>query len=923
MSMMNPVEQVQRLGQSIWYDNIRRGLIVSGELQRLVDIGVSGLTSNPTIFEKAITGSTDYDDALLELATTGKDPQEVFESLGMEDIRATADLLRPIYDGTEGADGYASFEVSPHLAHDTDGTIAEAKRLFAALDRPNVMVKVPATPEGIPAIRHLIGDGININVTLIFSLDAYDQVSDAYIQGLEDLTKSGGDAGKVASVASFFVSRVDTAVDAQLEEGIRDGREGLDELLGKAAVANAKLAYHAFQAKFGDARFATLKERGARVQRPLWASTGTKNAAYSDVLYVETLIGQDTVNTMPEATLTAFLEHGAAEETVTRDVPEARQTVESMEGAGIGMDVVTAKLLADGLKAFADSYDKLLENIGDKMAKLRERQHVHSGVSPSEGAGQALGVYLQDVEATLSDLEGRDLVGRIWRGDHTVWKSEPTEITNRLGWLTVADTMEEQIPALKALAADIRGAGIQNIVLLGMGGSSLGPEVVRQTLGSAEGYPRLMVLDSTVPSWVSAVTEAIDPALSLFLVSSKSGSTLEPNALYAHFRSLVEAAVGQEGAGQHFLAITDPDTSLEGLAREQGFRRVFSNPPDIGGRYSVLSYFGLVPAALIGTDVGVLLERAGRMRAGCASGIPAHDNPGAWLGAVMGNLARRGRDKLTVVASPSISSFGLWVEQLIAESTGKEGRGIVPVAGEPLMAPEAYGDDRLFVYMRLEGDDNSATDAAVEAIASSGQPLARLDLADKYDLGAEFYRWEFATAVAGAVLDIHPFDQPNVQGAKDMTDAVLGQYRSSGRLPDPAARGSLDDLLKEARLGDYLAIMPYLRQTPELDRAFDTLRRKVSEQYHIATTLGYGPRFLHSTGQLHKGGPASGLFLQLTAEHGRDVSIPGYPYTFAILSDAQALGDLEALKASGSRTAVVRLDSDDEQSVSQLAAELG
>ena len=923
MSMMNPVQQVQRLGQSIWYDNIRRGLIVSGELQRLVDIGVSGLTSNPTIFEKAIAGSTDYDDALLELAATGKGPQEVFESLGMEDIRATADLLRPIYERTECADGYASFEVNPHLAHDTEGTIAEAKRLFVALDRPNVMVKVPATTEGIPAIRHLIGDGININVTLIFSLDAYDGVSEAYIQGLEDLAKSGGEVGKVASVASFFVSRVDTAVDALLEEGIREGREGLEELLGQAAVANAKLAYHAFQARFGDARFAALKEKGARVQRPLWASTGTKNPAYSDVLYVETLIGRDTVNTMPEATLTALLEHGGVEETVTRDVPEARRTIESLESAGISKEAVTARLLNDGLKAFADSYDKLLENIGDKMAKLRERQHVHTGVSPSESAGLALGPYLRDVEATLSDLEQRDVVGRIWRRDHTVWKPEPTEIANRLGWLTVGDTMEEQVPSLEALAAEVREAGMRHVVLLGMGGSSLGPEVMRRTFGSFGGYPQLMVLDSTVPSWINAVTEAIDPDHSLFLVSSKSGSTLEPNAFYAHFRSLVEAAVGQERVGRHFLAITDPDTSLGKLAREQGFRRVFSNPSDIGGRYSVLSYFGLVPAALIGMDLGALLERADRMRVGCAAGIPAHDNPGAWLGAVMGTLASGGRDKLTLVTSPSIGSFGLWVEQLIAESTGKEGRGIVPVAGEPLMAPDAYGDDRLFVYMRLEGADNSATDAAVEGIASSGQPLVRLDLADRYDLGAEFYRWEFATALAGAILDIHPFDQPNVQGAKDMTDVVLGQYRSSGRLPEPVAGGSLEGLLKEARPGDYLAIMPYLRQTPELDRAFDTLRRRVGERYRIATTLGYGPRFLQSTGQLHKGGPASGLFLQLTAEHKRDLPIPGHPYTFATLADAQALGDLEALKASGRRTAAVRLDSDDEGSVLRLAAKLG
>ena len=411
--MTNPVQEVQRLGQSIWYDNIRRGLIKSGELQRLIDLGVSGVTSNPTIFERAIAGSTDYDEALLKLAVDGKDPQAVFETLAVEDIRATADLLRPIYDRTKGGDGYASLEVSPHLAHDTEGTTAEARRLFAALDRPNVMVKVPATPEGIPVVRVLIGEGINVNVTLIFSLDMYAEVIDAYIGGLEDLAQAGGDLSKVASVASFFVSRVDTTVDAQLEEAIRDGHAELSDLLGKAAIANARLAYQAFENTFGDNRFASLRDRGARVQRPLWASTGTKSPARSDVLYVESLIGPDTVNTVPEATLTAFLDHGRATETITQDGQGAQLTIKSLEDAGVSMNQVTGKLLADGVKAFADSYDKLLANIQDKTAVLRAREIQHVGVSPPAGSGRALGCYLQDVEAGLADLQQREMMERI------------------------------------------------------------------------------------------------------------------------------------------------------------------------------------------------------------------------------------------------------------------------------------------------------------------------------------------------------------------------------------------------------------------------------------------------------------------------------------------------------------------------------
>ena len=913
--MTNPIQQLNQLGQSVWYDNIRRAFIKSGELARLIQLGVSGLTSNPTIFEKAIAGSTDYDDALAELAKAGKSLNEIYESLVIEDIRSVADLLRPTYGRTAGADGYASLEVSPHLAHDTEGTVAEARRLFAALDRPNVMVKVPGTPEGIPAVRRLIGEGININTTLIFSLDAYRGVREAYVSGLEDLAAGSGDVAKVAAVASFFVSRVDTAVDALLEERIGDGNEELKDLLGKAAVANARVAYKDFKDTFGSARFSRLREKGARVQRPLWASTSVKNPAYSDVMYVESLIGQDTVNTMPEVTLTAFLEHGQAVEALEQDIEGADQILASLEEAGIGMEEVTAGLLADGVKAFADSFDQLLANIGEKRTELLAQRHGHPGVS--------IGEHLKGVEAAVEGLDQRDVVGRIWHKDHALWSPDPQETTDRLGWLTVTDIMRQQLPALEALAEDVRGAGLQHVVLSGMGGSSLGPEVLRHTFGSAAGYPELIVLDSTVPARVQAVTDTIDPARTLFLVSSKSGTTIESLSLYKHFRGLVAQAVGKEKAGQSFVAITDPGTPLERLARENGFRHVFLNPSDIGGRYSVLSLFGLVPAALLGINLAELLDSADRMREACASNVSARDNPGAWQGAIMASLAARGRDKLTLAASPSIEGFALWAEQLIAESTGKDGKGIVPVAGEPLLAPEHYGDDRLFVYLRLHGDDNGDTDAAIDGIESSGQPVVRLDLKDRYDLGAEFYRWEFATAVAGELLGVHPFDQPNVRQAKDLTAQVLQEYRTSGRIPTEVTAGSLEELLSKARPGDYLAIMAYVLQTPETDRALESLRRMITERHGIATTLGYGPRFLHSTGQLHKGGPDTGLFLQITADHEKDTPIPGEPYSFGVLADAQASGDLQALRTAGRRVVRVNLGRDGPSAIKGLVAHLG
>lgn len=527
-----------------------------------------------------------------------------------------------------------------------------------------------------------------------------------------------------------------------------------------------------------------------------------------------------------------------------------------------------------------------------------------------------------DISSALADLEDRQVISRIWSGDHTVWKPDPTEITDRLEWLTITNTMRGQVPAMEAFADEVRNAGFRHLVLLGMGGSSLGPEVLRQTFGIASGYPELVVLDSTVPGWVKSVAEAIDPANTLFLVSSKSGSTTEPNMFYANFRNLVEQAVGKDRAGQHFIAVTDPGSSLAKIGEEQGFRRVFLNPTDLGGRYSVLSYFGLVPAAIMGLDLLKLLDRADNMRDHSASNVPIRENPGAWLGAVMAVLAQKGQDKLTLVTSPSISSFGLWVEQLIAESTGKEGQGIVPVAGEPMAAPAHYGNDRLFVYLRLDGEDNNELDTAMTAIESSGQPVVRLGLRDVFDIGAEFFRWEMATAVAGSILGINPFDQPNVQAAKGMTENVLEQYESAGELPAMEDPGSIKDLLNMVGPGDYLAIMAYVPQTPELDLALDRLRHKITERHGIATTMGYGPRFLHSTGQLHKGGPSSGLFLQFTADHPKDIDIPGTPFTFGVLADAQAVGDLRALKSSNRRAIRVNLGSDFEGAILRLLDEM-
>jgi glucose-6-phosphate isomerase/transaldolase/glucose-6-phosphate isomerase len=498
---------------------------------------------------------------------------------------------------------------------------------------------------------------------------------------------------------------------------------------------------------------------------------------------------------------------------------------------------------------------------------------------------------------------GETAIARLWARDPTLWKPRPeddVELSNRLGWLTLPTDFLAQAAELEQFATQQAARGITHVVVCGMGGSSLAPEVFRITFPTTTGRPTLHVLDSTDPGAVKAVDAAIDPRHTLFVISSKSGGTLEVMSFLAHFWELAEHR------GDQFCAITDPGTSLDKLATERGFLTTFRNPTEIGGRYSALSYFGLVPAALVGIDLKRLLQAAQDEAKKCqAEQLEA--NPGATLGAYFGGHARAGRDKLTILTSPSIDSFGLWVEQLIAESTGKEGKGVVPVVGEAIGEPAAYGADRCFVVLRVDGDDNSTLDRGVDRLHGQ-HPVLVHHLSDIYALGAEMYRWEVATALAGAILRINPFDQPNVQESKDNTARVLeaGLTTPPGVLQPEAVA----DFLKQAHGGDYVAIHAYLTPTAETEARLQGLRALVRDRRQVATTLGFGPRFLHSTGQLHKGGPVSGVFLQLTYSPSEDVPIPGQPFSFGTLLAAQALGDLESLRSRGLRVARVDLGTD-------------
>jgi transaldolase / glucose-6-phosphate isomerase len=886
----SPLATLTALGTSVWLDQIRRSMIETGELERLVrHDSVVGVTSNPSIFEKAILGSPDYDERLGELAQTTAEAQAIYEDLAIADIQGAADVLRGVYDDTGGRDGYVSLEVAPELARDTQGTIAAAKDLWARVDRPNVMIKIPGTPEGVPAIRAAIAAGINVNVTLLFAVDAYLAVADAYMAGLEDRATADEPVGGLASVASFFVSRVDTAVDHELDE------RGNRELQGTAAVANARVAYARWEELVASERWRALDARGARPQRLLWASTGTKNPHYSDTKYVTGLAGPNVVNTMPLATLYSFQDHGSAADELAGRGEEAQRTLAEIEAVGVSLAAVTGRLLEDGIDQFAGAMQGLLRGIERKRDAILSGNPGRVEVDLTDADARAIGERVSWARAT-------DVAHRVWAKDWTLWGSKPDEIANRLGWLSISEQMLEHLGDIEACVDDVRGAGFTDVALLGMGGSSLAPEVLRRTFGTREGYLRLQVLDSTHPDSVARLAERLPLQKTLFVVSSKSGGTLEPRAFYAYFRELVPD-------GSHFVAITDRGTALEKQASEEGFRRVFRGAADIGGRYSALSPFGIVPGALIGVDVRELLERAEVAVHASQPTLDTEQAPAIWLGLAVGELARRGRDKLTFVVDPPIDSFGLWAEQLVAESTGKDGKGIVPIADEPLGPPDVYGDDRLFLHLRHESDPDQGHDAALAALAAAGHPVLTVPFADPLDLGRLFFLSELATAVGGTVLGINAFDQPNVQEAKDLTVATIDAYEASGSFPPDDDWPGLDAVLASAERGrSYVAIMAYLPESEATTAALTSLRVAIRARTGAATTVGYGPRFLHSTGQLHKGGPPDGVFVQLVDDPRPGVEVPGFGYDFAALVRAQAIGDGQALQARGLPFTRLRVD---------------
>lgn len=928
---MNPLLELKRLGQSVWHDNLRKGIMTSGELKRLADeYAVSGITSNPTIFERAIAGTSEYDEDISKLLKDGLGDEEISRKLMARDVRLAADIFAALWRESRGIEGLVSIEADPRLARDADSTIGEAKSLFQAVDRPNIMVKVPGTAEGLKAIEELTFEGRNINVTLLFSVYRYEEAAWAYIRGLERRAAAGIPVDTVVSVASFFVSRIDSMFDRIFEERIEraksnDERARLRALLGKVAVANARQALMKQEEIYSSDRFRKLKDSGAKPQRLLWASTGTKNPQYSDIKYVTELVYTGTINSMPLHTLLAFYEHGKALPVPIEDLETAKKVFEGLGALGVDYRAITERLETEGIKSFVESYEGILRTIAEKRETLEKKAGLNVKF--------ALNGFESSISEALDEVSGENFFERLWAKDPTLWKTgleEKRQIKGSLGWLALPYMMDEHIEEITDFAKEVKAAGFKDVVLFGMGGSSLAPLVFSTTFGKAPGYPGLIVLDSTDPEALKAVEKRIDLERTLFIVSSKSGSTIEPLSLFEYFHEELGRIKGAE-SGRNFIAITDPGTPLEGFSKKYRFRKLFVNPKDVGGRFSALSYFGLVPAALTGMDVGRLLEHASRVEAMVQPCVAVPENPVLMLGAALGKLGLKGRDKLTFFLSKEIESFGMWIEQLIAESTGKEGKGLVPVVSEPIGAPESYGNDRVFISITL-GREDKAVSEALKALAEAGHPVIDLKLRDIYELGGEFLRWEVATAVAGQILGINPFDQPDVELAKKLAVTRLNQIGVEDGLKPPgvAIEGNgfsvylgktafgkmsltgrspaegIREFLKLIGKGDYVGVMAYYDPSdPALAKRFSEMRRALMDSTGAPTQFGYGPRYLHSTGQLHKGRPDCGVFIIFCHQAREDFKVPGSVFSFSQLELSQAYGDMEALDSKGSRVALV------------------
>lgn len=925
-----PLHDLERHGQVVWLSYLRRNLLVDRNFRRLIEeYAVSGVSFDAGLFAHAISGSQEYRAAIERLRARGLSPERILDDLLIEDVCLAAAALREARPAELG--GWVAVGVPPRHRVSVDAIVSWVALLEEATGSDRVLVKLPASAAGLRAVEGVLAAGHSVYVDQIFGLQQLERTLESHARGLGLRLASGGDFESVRFVAAMHLLRIDVAVDELLRDRRREAvgdPDMVESLHGRAAIALGKLAWRRLREWDGEARQAELTAKGARPAWLAWEGTRTLSPARRDVEYLEELIGPRTISVVSRLALGAFRDHGETGATVGRQHEEAREIVDDLRSVGVDPDV-----LADDLQEAATA---TREAGGVRML---------AALAPDATPGPRMTIEPGELDARVEDLEREadrlGLARRLWERDPTLWPvgvEDPARIRDRLGWLGLPESMsEEALPVLGSRTGD--GDSPVSVILLGMGGSSLGAEACRLAFGKR----RFVVLDTTVPAGVAAVAARADAAGAIFVVASKSGTTIETRALADYFWERAD----DEDRGSRWVAITDPGTPLHELARRRGFQRVWLNPPDVGGRYSVLSYFGLVPMALMGVDIGQVMASATRMAVVSGAEIAAAHNPAIRLGLLLTAALDEGRDKLTLLTSPRLAGLADWIEQLVAESTGKQGRGLVPVSREPLGAPESYGNDRLFVQLCLEDDvEDSAQEEVLRRGQSAGAPVVRIRLADPHELGGEFLRWQLAVATCGALAGFDPFDEPDVSGAKVRTRELLAARDTTLEHPDPPlAENKLISLHGDGeRLGvpdritepaevlraclrgleppEYLAIQAFLSPEEETWHALQGLRALIRDRTGMAATAAWGPRFLHSTGQLHKGGGDRGVFLQLTSAVSGDLAIPGHDYSFGTLARAQALGDYRTLRDAGRRVLQVHFGGSTEAGLATLLDEV-
>lgn len=916
-----PARRIHALGQAIWLQGLRRQLIDSGRVAQLIrDAALGGLTTDFTMLAGCVARGGEYAASLQALVEVDTDAA-MRQRLLAEEAAIAAAALAPVHQASKGVDGFVSVDIDPALAHDAESMARAVRRLLAADGAANIMPKLPATNSGFAVFETLVADGLPVHVGPVFTVRSALRAAEAFDRGC-----AGADSAPTA-VVSFAVAPIDNLVDQLLHRHIRAApgdMSGVESLLGGAGIATAKLAWR----RLGERR----PGGGAAGLRVAWTELLSSDPRQPRQHYVEQLVGPETIAIVDMTLLERLLYRGEIQATLGRQVDDAVEMLGELDDLGIDVEEVGSALEAKALRQaraahqeFAVVVEKAVRAVArdGRTAAARARRGTRWWSARTE---------IEDALVDTSELARRNAVARLWSKDATLW-SDDTEaaelIRNRLGWIDVAASPAADPDAMLGFVAELEAGEVESIIFLGMGGSSLTTEVCADLFQ----VDRVRVLDSTVPARIRSIAGQVDPARTAVIVASKSGTTVEVRALFDWFYALATPML--DSPGERFAAITDPGTPLEQLAHERSFHRLWLAPPDVGGRFSALTVFGTLPMALMGIDVQGVLNAGRRMAAACAPEVDLAANPAARLAVALRGALEAGRDKLTFINSSRMAGFGRWVEQMIAESTGKEGTGLIPVIDEPEVDIDDYGDDRLFIAVSLRGDDIEAHRRRVGAIAAAGLPLLQFELDDPLEIGAELFRWEAAVALLGGLLGINPFDQPNVQAAKDRTAALLAADREDDRMWDRqplatdagwtvfadierdeelAAGIDGDDLsawlaahLGRAEDGDYVALQAFLAPEQEVRELLQELRALIVEQLGVATTLGWGPAFLHSSGQLHKGGPDTGVFLQITADVDEDIEVPGAGYTFARLLRAQSLGDLAALEERGRRIIRVHL----------------